>query len=165
MSVRRLAFAAGTAAVLLAGVFVHAVEPQTSSPAASGSASAERTLLNQYCVTCHNDRTRAGELALDTVDPARVAQNPELWEKVVRKLRTRAMPPAGVRRPDEGGYGQLLSYLEGELDRRAATAPDPGRPDTFRRLTRTEYRTRSTLRGRSVTELLPKTARVSASTT
>jgi mono/diheme cytochrome c family protein len=159
MSVCRLAFAAGTAAVLLADVFVHAVGPQTSSPVAGASASAERTLLDQYCVTCHNVRTRAGELALDTVDLARVAQNPELWEKVVRKLRTRAMPPAGVRRPDERGYGQLLAYLEGELDRRAAATPDPGRTDTFRRLTRTEYQ--NAIRDLfavdvDVTELLPK---------
>ena len=69
------------------------------------------------------------------------------------------MPPAGVRRPDERGYEQLLAYLEGELDRRAATTPDPGRTDTFRRLTRTEYQ--NAIRDLfavdvDVTELLPK---------
>ena len=127
MSVRSLAVAAVTAAVLSAGVIVH---PQTPSPAADASASAERTLLDRYCVTCHNVRTRAGELALDTADPARISQNPELWEKVVRKLRTRAMPPAGVRRPDERGYERLLTYLEGELDRRAATTSG-SRPDRY----------------------------------
>ena len=155
MSVRSLACAAGTAAVLSAGVVVH---PQAPSPAADASASGAQSLLNQYCVTCHNARTRAGELTLDTVDP-NVARNPELWEKVVRKLRTRAMPPAGARRPDERGYEQLLTYFEGELDRRAAAMPDPGRTDTFRRLTRTEYQ--NAIRDLlavdvDVTELLPK---------
>jgi mono/diheme cytochrome c family protein len=156
MSVRSLALAAGTAAMLAAGVIGHAQAP---SAATDASASAERTLLNQYCVGCHNARTRVGDLELDSADIARVAQNAELWEKVVRKLRTRAMPPPGLRRPDERGYEQLLAYLEGELDRRAATRPDPGRTDTFRRLTRTEYQ--NAIRDLfavdvDVTELLPK---------
>jgi mono/diheme cytochrome c family protein len=153
--VRSLAFAAGTAAVLSTGVVVY---PQAPPAAPGASASGAQSLLNQYCVACHNTRTRAGELTLDTVDP-NVARNPELWEKVVRKLRTRAMPPAGSRRPDERGYEQLLTYLEGELDRRAASMPDPGRTDTFRRLTRTEYQNavRDLLAvDVDVTELLPK---------
>jgi mono/diheme cytochrome c family protein len=156
MSVRSLAFAAGTAAMLAAGVSVHSQAP---APAPNAAVTGERALLNQYCISCHNARTRSGELALDAADPSRVAQDPELWEKVVRKLRTRAMPPAGSRRPDERGYQQLLAHLERELDRRAQTTPDPGRTDTFRRLTRTEYQ--NAIRDLlavdvDVTELLPK---------
>ena len=126
MSVRSLAVAAVTAAVLSAGVIVH---PQTPSPAADPHPPSNPP-RSGTCVTCHNVRTRAGELALDTADPARISQNPELWEKVVRKLRTRAMPPAGVRRPDERGYERLLSYLEAELDRRAASRSG-SRPDRY----------------------------------
>ena len=123
MRVRSLAVAAVTAAVLSAGVIVH---PQTPSPAADTS----RTLLDQYCVTCHNVRTIAGELALDTADPARISQNPELWEKVVRKLRARAMPPAGVRRPDERGY-ERLRLVSGRRARSARRNNSGSRPDRY----------------------------------
>jgi mono/diheme cytochrome c family protein len=139
MRVRRRVFASLAFAVLLASGLVDAARPQSAAPVAEPTSLAARGLLDQYCVTCHNPRTRAGELALDAVDPARVADDPGMWEKVVRKLRTRAMPPPGSRRPDESGYQRLVTYLETELDRRAAAAPDPGRTDTFRRLTRTEY--------------------------
>jgi mono/diheme cytochrome c family protein len=138
MSGRTLAFAGMLAALLFATGGVRAVEPQAPVPAASAAA-ASRTLLNQYCTACHNDRTKAGGLILDGVDLGRVGENAELWEKVVRKLRRRAMPPAGSQRPDDRSYDQLVSYLETELDRRAAAVPNPGRTDTFRRLTRTEY--------------------------
>jgi mono/diheme cytochrome c family protein len=136
MAGRTLAFAGIVAALLFATGGVRAVEPQT---ALAPPAAASRTFLNQYCTGCHNDRTKAGGLILDGLDPARVGDNSELWERVVRKLRMRAMPPAGSRRPDERGYEELVAYLEAELDRRAAAAPNPGRTDTFRRLTRTEY--------------------------
>jgi mono/diheme cytochrome c family protein len=139
MSGRTLALAGMLAALLFATGGVRAVEPQAPVPAAGSAAAASRTLLNQYCTACHNDRTKAGGLILDGVDLGRVGENAELWEKVVRKLRMRAMPPAGSQRPDDRSYDQLVSYLETELDRRAAAAPNPGRTDTFRRLTRTEY--------------------------
>jgi mono/diheme cytochrome c family protein len=139
MTARGLVFAVGVTALLFASGRARAVEPQASAPAASAPTSAERALINQYCVTCHNSRAKAGDLVLDTADPARAREDPALWEKVVRKLRTRAMPPPGSRRPDERGYEQLVTSLETELDRAASIAPDPGRTDTFRRLTRTEY--------------------------
>ncbi len=63
-----------------------------------------------------------------------------MWEKVVRKLNGRAMPPIGRPRPDDATYESLVTYLEGSLDRIAAGSPNPGRTETFRRLTRTEYR-------------------------
>ena len=148
----------GAVALLLAGGHVNAVEPQRA-PAAARSASPERALLDQYCVVCHNGRANTGGIALDTLDLASVGDNREVWERAVRRLRARAMPPAGERRPDERGYEQLVSYLETALDRHAAAAPDPGRTDTFRRLTRTEYQNavRDLLAlDVDVTELLPK---------
>jgi hypothetical protein len=97
-----------------------------------------KAVVDRYCVTCHNQRTKASDLALDTVDITRPSANAQVWEDVVRKLRTRSMPPQGVPRPDEGTYTALTGWLEGELDRAAAAAPNPGRP-LIRRLNRSEY--------------------------
>jgi hypothetical protein len=96
-----------------------------------------RATLDQYCVTCHNQRTRAGGLTLDTLDLARVDAQPAAWEAVLRKVRTGAMPPQGMPRPDEGTVTSLTSWLTAELDRSGA-APNPGRP-LLRRLNRAEY--------------------------
>ena len=127
--------------------------------AALTPAAAQRAILDQYCVTCHNDRTKTANLSLEHLDLASVGDHPELWEKVVRKLRGRMMPPPGRPRPDEAGYDSLVSYLETSLDRVAAAKPNPGRTDTFRRLTRTEYQ--NAIRDLlaidvDVTSLLPK---------
>ena len=58
-------------------------------------ASPQRALINQYCIACHNERTKTGDLALDAINPDNVAEHTDVWEKVVRKLRARVMPPAG----------------------------------------------------------------------
>ena len=76
---------------------------------------------------------------LQGLDPAQASAHPELWEKVVRKLRVRYMPPDGVPRPDERTYDALVAALETSLDRAAKLNPSPGRTDTFRRMNRTEY--------------------------
>src|SRR4051794_20672084 len=93
-------------------------------------------MLDKYCTGCHNDKLKSGGLALDTASLDNVGKHAEDWEKVVRKLRPRYMPPAGLPRPDERGYESLISTLETSLDR---LPPNPGRTDTFRRLNRTEY--------------------------
>ena len=66
-------------------------------------------------------------------------ENPDVWEKVVRKLRARQMPPVGKERPDDATYDAVIASLETSLDRAAAAQPNPGRTATIRRLTRTEY--------------------------
>jgi hypothetical protein len=101
--------------------------------------SAQRAVVARYCVSCHNERTKTAGLALTPDEIGNVAAHPEIWEKVVRKLRTRMMPPAGVPRPDEAAYASLVEHLEAALDAASAAAPDPGRVDTFRRLSQTEY--------------------------
>ncbi len=100
---------------------------------------AYRAVVDRYCLTCHNSRTRTAGLALDTVAEGALADHTEVWERVVRKLRARQMPPVPARRPDEATYAAAIGSLEAALDRHAATAPDPGRSETFRRLNRTEY--------------------------
>jgi hypothetical protein len=95
-------------------------------------------LVQQYCTTCHNGRARVGGLSLDAVDIASPAAAPDVWERVIRRLATRSMPPHGSPRPDEAGYQRLAGWLEDELDRAHAATPDPGR-SPIRRLNRTEY--------------------------
>ena len=92
-------------------------------------------------MTCHNARFRVADLVLDseTVDVARAADHPEIWERVVRKLRAGAMPPRLRPRPDAATYDRFRAWLEDELDRAAATDPNPGRTETFHRLSRAEY--------------------------
>jgi mono/diheme cytochrome c family protein len=122
----------GLAAFVLAGVGAGAVDgvPQTGALA----------LLDRYCLGCHNDRNRTQGLSLSSVSLGNVGADAERWEKVVKKLRARAMPPSGSPRPDEQDYHRLTTYLETELDRAAAARPDPGRTPALRRLNRTEYR-------------------------
>jgi len=103
------------------------------------STSGERTVLDRYCVTCHNDRLQTGGLSLEQVDLVDIAGNADLWERVVRKLRAGAMPPQPRPRPDPGTHRELVSYLEAALDEAARVNPDPGRTETFRRLNRIEY--------------------------
>ena len=95
-------------------------------------------MLDKYCVTCHNERAKAGGLALDAADLSQVGQHTDIWERVVRKLRTRTMPPQGMPRPDEGTFDAVALWLETELDRTASRQPDPGRP-LLQRLNRAEY--------------------------
>ena len=98
-----------------------------------------RAVVGQFCVSCHDADTTKGGLDLESVAAADVGRHPQVWEKVVRRLRTRQMPPAGRTRPDEDAYASVLSQLETSLDRSAAGRPNPGRTDTIRRLTRAEY--------------------------
>jgi mono/diheme cytochrome c family protein len=97
-----------------------------------------RVLLDRYCVTCHNERLKTGNLTLDTVDLGDIGAHAEVLEKVVRKLRMGQMPPEGSRRPEPAVLAAFVGSLEGALDRAAAAAPDPGRV-VSRRLNRAEY--------------------------
>jgi mono/diheme cytochrome c family protein len=95
-----------------------------------------RAMLDKYCVTCHNEHAKTGGLALDRIDLARVPDQAEVWEKVVRKLHAGAMPPVGLPRPDRAASDGFATWLEVKLD--AAATGDPG-PAGLRRLNRSEY--------------------------
>ena len=99
----------------------------------------QQSLLDRYCVTCHNAQLETGGLALDRFDVGQVASHPAVWETVVRKMRAGAMPPIPRPRPDEATYERFIRYLETELDRNALAALNPGRTESFHRLNRTEY--------------------------
>src|SRR5262245_33839833 len=100
------------------------------------SAAEQRALLDQYCVSCHNEKQKSAGLALDKADLARVGENAELWEKVVHKVRAGMQPPSGRPRPDAATLEAFVAWLENELDRNAALRlPPPG----LHRVNRVEY--------------------------
>jgi Protein of unknown function (DUF1592)/Protein of unknown function (DUF1588)/Protein of unknown function (DUF1587)/Protein of unknown function (DUF1585)/Protein of unknown function (DUF1595) len=95
-----------------------------------------RALLDQYCVTCHNEKLKTANLLLDQLDLAHLGDHADIGEKVVRKLRAGMMPPSGMPRPDPVTREKFITWLESELDRSATThVPPPG----LHRLNRTEY--------------------------
>ena len=96
-------------------------------------------MIDRYCVTCHNQKLKTAGLMLDKADVASPGAAGEIWEKVVRKLRTSTMPPTNMPQPSTEDRRALLSWLETSLDQAAAAKPNPGRTDTLRRLNRTEY--------------------------
>ena len=108
-----------------------------------GRPAAYRQLLDRHCVACHNDRRPSADLSLQSVDVHSVGtalDEVAVWEKVVRKLRARSMPPAGRPRPTEADYEGFAAWLETAVDEAAARAPNPGRRAAFHRLNRAEYR-------------------------
>lgn len=119
-----------------AGLFSASVWAQ---PVASNSIAAQAAALNKYCVTCHSDKLRTGGLSLEAADLSNVPTRAEVWEKVIRKIRTGTMPPAGLPHPDKAASDALASYLEKAIDSAAAAHPNPGRTEAIHRLNRTEY--------------------------
>ena len=131
---------------LVAAVWLVSLSPLTAGQTTSSRPQASpaepsplRPVLNRYCVGCHNDRLRTADLSLDAMDAVHVAGGAEVWEKVIGKLRSGAMPPPGRPRPDPAVVEDMLAWLETELDRAAALAPEPGRTDSVHRLNRAEY--------------------------
>jgi hypothetical protein len=144
---KQVGFAAGCAALIVSGLLVpgQAAAPERQArgaaappPQAASSAAAERALLDQYCVPCHNDRAKTANFSLEKLDLATVGDHPEVWEKVVRKLRAGVMPPPEIRRPPLPEYEALRDWLESEIDRKAAGHVSPGAV-VLHRLNRTEY--------------------------
>lgn len=125
--------------VLVLGVFVSAIQADEPSASAARLGLPVQNLVRDFCLDCHSNVDRTAGLDLESVSSVAVERNGEVWEKVVRKLRSRRMPPSDMPRPDESTYDSVLTSLEQSLDRFAAGHPQPGRTDTFRRLTRTEY--------------------------
>ncbi|HEV2985867.1 MAG TPA: DUF1587 domain-containing protein, partial [Vicinamibacterales bacterium] len=113
-----------------------AQRPSAASDRADASPAS--ALLTEYCVTCHNARTKAGGLALDGLNISRVGGDAAAWEKVVRKLRTGMMPPSGARRPARVVLDTLASDLETRLDQAAIPGAGLDTP-ALHRLNRTEY--------------------------
>jgi hypothetical protein len=137
---------AAAGVVLSAAAVPHAASAQDGSSAAVPSAPpaenaghpAEWALLEKRCEKCHNSVDWAGSLAFDTLFPQDIPADAETWEKAIRKLRGRQMPPPGQPQPDQATIDAFVSYMEGQLDQAAAAHPDPGQVG-LHRLNRTEY--------------------------
>ena len=114
------------------------VPQSTPANPTAATAAPSRALIDSYCITCHNQRAKTADLALDTLNPADVSSHADVWEEVVRKLRGGLMPPAGVRRPPQAEIDAFVRSLEAALDRAALTNPNPGRV-ALHRLNRAEY--------------------------
>jgi hypothetical protein len=95
-------------------------------------------VIQQYCVVCHNAKLKTAGLVLNVTDLEHIEDHSAVWEKVVRKLRTGEMPPAGMPRPDKATYTSVAAELESALDAAAAAKPNPGRVPVHR-LNRAEY--------------------------
>ncbi|HET9023846.1 MAG TPA: DUF1592 domain-containing protein, partial [Burkholderiaceae bacterium] len=125
-------------ALLLFGVAFARVDTQNASTSTARASSSEKALIDRYCASCHNQRTRAGNLAFDVLDVTAAGREPQTWEKVVRKVRTGMMPPSGAPRPDRAALDSFAASIETMIDGVARTAPDPGAP-ALHRLNRAEY--------------------------
>ncbi|HEY4214215.1 MAG TPA: DUF1592 domain-containing protein [Steroidobacteraceae bacterium] len=123
------------AAAALAAPVPSSAPSQSSTPS---SAPPQWHLLQQRCSKCHNSEDWAGGLAFDTMSPDEIPANAETWEKAIRKLRGRLMPPPGNPQPDQQTVNGFVSWMEGELDHASAAHTDPGNVGVHR-LNRTEY--------------------------
>jgi hypothetical protein len=128
-----LAFALACAWTLTGGA-----QGAPPAPASRAATAPDAAFLRQYCLGCHNDRAKVGNLSLESRDPANVDGQIDVWEKVVRKLRTGMMPPEGASKPPAATRDAFAAALERQLDRVAARHPDPGTP-ALHRLNRAEY--------------------------
>jgi mono/diheme cytochrome c family protein len=135
----KIGFAALAAAFLVSVQVNLSAQQSNAAPGGPSSASSQRQFLDRYCATCHNASLNTGGLSLDQVDLSRVGAQPELWEKVVRKVHTGVMPPPAMPQPSESDRRAILTWLETSLDSASASKANPGRTETLRRLNRTEY--------------------------
>ncbi len=140
VTTRGIAVPVGVTVLFAAAGVAFSLEAQQRSSDRPSTAAPHVTLVDEYCLSCHDEDHKKGELALDAIEADAVGRHPDVWEKVVRKLRARQMPPIGKERPDDATYDAVIASLEKSLDRAAAAHPNPGRTAAIRRLTRTEYR-------------------------
>jgi cytochrome c551/c552 len=114
------------------------VAGMSTASAAPDDAAQYRAVLDQYCVSCHNDRVKTGGLSLQTVDLAQAPANADVLERVIRKVHGGMMPPLGLPHPDKAVADGLVTWLRSTLDQAAEAHPYPGRP-LLQRLNRAEY--------------------------
>lgn len=118
--------------------------PSTRQGAHASALADVAKFIDRYCVDCHGEDEPASALSLASFDTSAALGtkplNTEVWEKIVKRLAARQMPPVDAERPSESEYESVLTVMESVLDRAAEQHPKPGRTDSIRRLNRTEYR-------------------------
>ena len=133
---RAIALALGCIAFALAGL--PSIARAQDNPASDPAVPRQWHLLEQRCSKCHNSLDWAGGLAFDTLSAQDIPGDAEVWEKAIRKLQGRLMPPPGEPQPEQRAIDDFVAYLEATLDRAAAAHPDPGSVG-LHRLNRSEY--------------------------
>lgn len=111
----------------------------TTNTATNSTELDNAALVNQYCVVCHNETLKTGGLELDAYNANDFTAHPDVWERVLRKLRANAMPPTGMPRPDAERFAQFEADIAASLNGLALNSPNPGRTATFSRLNRLQY--------------------------
>ncbi|MGV3590359.1 MAG: DUF1592 domain-containing protein [Gammaproteobacteria bacterium] len=101
-------------------------------------AESQFSFLSENCMDCHNSEDWAGSLAFDLISPDEIADHPEIWEKVIKKLDGRMMPPAGQPRPANADSDRFSEWVAEYLDHAAANNTRAGRVG-LHRLNRKEY--------------------------
>ncbi|HUU34912.1 MAG TPA: DUF1592 domain-containing protein [Vicinamibacterales bacterium] len=114
------------------------VAPAAPAAPAAFDAAAHTSTVKTYCATCHSERGKAGGLSLANFDAAALLDDVATAEKMIRKLRTGMMPPAGAKRPEGPVIADLAAAFERRIDAAAELAPNPG-SRSFLRLNRNEY--------------------------
>lgn len=135
----KLVLAGLASTVLLAAPADLRAQPSSAAAAGPSPTSAQREFLDRYCTTCHNQRLQTGSLPLEQAEVSQPEEHPALWEKVARKLHSGLMPPPQAPQPPEAERRAVLTWLTTALDAAATARPNPGRTESLRRLTRTEY--------------------------
>ena len=133
LGTRAVVWLIGLSSVSLIATSLNGQSGQTAGPAPDAN------LVAEYCVRCHSARLHTAGLVLDPSALADAGKRPEIWEKVLQKLQTGAMPPPGAPRPDAASAATFVSALAGTLDRAALALPNAGRTDALHRLNRAEY--------------------------
>src|SRR3954469_18012163 len=131
------------ALLIAAGLVATCVASKRAPSSAAAREKYDRAAFEQFvnsnCIECHDKETKTGGLALDDLIASDFSAHAIDWERVIRKLSTRQMPPAKKAKPAEEDYERATHWLSGTLDDNAARHPNAGRTDSLRRLTRTEY--------------------------
>lgn len=120
-------------------VFALIASTTVVSAAASEFAKDARPMIERHCLECHDRYSKEGGIDLDSILGDEITKHSKVWETVIKQLKARHMPPASNPRPDESEYAATVDALVSGLDAHAARFPSPGRTDTLRHLTRTEY--------------------------
>jgi len=113
-------------------------QQRSTVPGAEARVTGATAVVDQYCITCHNERLKTGGLSLEALTLDRVGHDAETWEKVVRKVRAGLMPPAGARRPERAALDAFAGAVETAIDQAAALNSNPGRAP-LHRMNRVEY--------------------------
>ena len=144
LPVKRVVCIGVVVAALTAAVLAQVRPESQSAPSAPGSSEQARKTLDTYCIGCHNEKAKAGGVAFDALPLDAIHVHADVWEKALRKLRGRQMPPPGSRQPDQKEIDAFITWMEAELDG-PPTGGHSGRRVAghvpIQRLTRTEFGT------------------------